>query len=93
MRLRPLFAQSDSTLVTKNGNTNSAESGKYFENAFNMRKDCWKDRSQQIHVAAVCAGRQIDFLRMVENLIDTEAGGDPIALRGKSGFVHLPQRR
>ena len=80
---RSAFALSDSTVVTKTGNKNSAESGILFEKVFNLRKDCWKNRSQEIYVFAVCAGRQADFLKMLADLVKNYcAGGDPSAFRG-----------
>ena len=57
---RPSFALSDSTVVTKTGNKNSDESGILLQNVFKLRKECWKDRSQEIHVVAMCLpGRSI----------------------------------
>ena len=75
---RSSFALSDSTVVTKTGNKNSDESGILFQKAFNLRKDYWKDRSQEILVFAKCAGRQEDFLIMLQDLIKNFcAGGKP----------------
>ena len=82
------FALSDSTVVTKTGNKNSDESGLLFQKAFNLRTQCWKGRSQEIIVFAKCAGRQEDFLKMLQDVVKNYcAGGKPSAFRGNLIFI------
>ena len=90
---RTVFTLSDSTVVAKDGNTNSDESGALFAKAYNERESLWKDRSQEMYVFAICGGKQSDFLKLLKDLLAKFlCGGKPFAISRPRSVFHFNER-